>query len=266
MSDIKLWISLVSQTLKVSLQYRLSFLLLLIARGGILAVEVFSVWVLFERFKTIEGFTYVEIALFFGVAHLSLGLAHIPGTNFQRMAQLINSGRFDRLLLRPRSTALQVSANGLGINRLGSIVVCVLIVVWSISQLDIVLSLDKIILLSACILGATCTFLALFIIQGTVCFWTIEGLQVFDSVTYGGAEAAQYPLSIYKGWFRNIFTFVIPLASVVYYPLMPILEREDPLQSPLWFQYTSPILGVIFLRVALIFWSVGQKRYLSTGS
>jgi len=97
-------------------------------------------------------------------------------------------------------------------------------------------------------------------------FWSIQSLEIVNSFTYGGVEAAQYPLSIYKFWFRKIFIFVIPLACINYFPAMAILEKVDPLKSPICFQWIFPMAGIIFFLVSLWVWKFGVKHYKSTGS
>ena len=61
-----------------------------------------------------------------------------------------------------------------------------------------------------------------------------------NSVTYGGVETAQFPLAIYRPWFRRFFTFVVPLACVSYYPTLGLLERADPLGSPAYVHWLTP--------------------------
>jgi ABC-2 type transport system permease protein len=59
---------------------------------------------------------------------------------------------------------------------------------------------------------------------------------------------------------------VIPLACISYFPIVGILRIEDPLGSPVFFQWLSPIIGIGFLGVALQLWKVGVRHYTSTGS
>ena len=104
------------------------------------------------------------------------------------------------------------------------------------------------------------------ILQATLAFWTTEGLEIMNTLTYGGVETAQYPLSIYRTWFRRFFTFVVPLACVSYYPALAILERTDPLGSPSAFQWLAPLIGLLFLCLCLHVWRIGVRHYRSTGS
>ena len=97
-------------------------------------------------------------------------------------------------------------------------------------------------------------------------FWTIESIEIVNCATYGGVETAQYPVSIYRPWFRNVFMFVIPLATINYLPAHAILGRADPLGSSVLFQWLSPVVGVAFLVVCLQVWRIGVRHYRSTGS
>ena len=90
----------------------------------------------------------------------------------------------------------------------------------------------KIVLLLAATAGGVCLFFGLMVLQATTCFWTTEGLEIWNSVTNGGVYAAQYPLSIYRSWFRKFFLFVVPLGCVTYLPVVAVLGKPDPLGSP----------------------------------
>ena len=46
-----------------------------------------------------------------------------------------------------------------------------------------------------------------------------------ERATDGGVETTQYPLSIYEPWFRKVFTYVVPLGCVSYFPALAIMGR-----------------------------------------
>ena len=53
-------------------------------------------------------------------------------------------------------------------------------------------------------------FTGIFILAATLCFWTIQGLEVANIFTDGGREMAQYPLIIYQKWV-TVFFFRNPI-------------------------------------------------------
>ena len=77
---------------------------------------------------------------------------------------------------------------------------------------------------------------------------------------------SQYPLTIYRPWFRKFFIYVVPLATVSYLPSLAIIGRPDPLGSTLVVQYLSPMIGGVFLVLSLQVWKFGVSHYQSTGS
>ena len=110
------------------------------------------------------------------------------------------------------------------------------------------------------------TFTGLLIFQATMCFLSTQSLEVMNSFTDGGIEALQWPLPIFNRWFGRLFIFVIPLACVNYFPMLVILDKPDVLGYPVWFQWVSPLVGILFLEVSLLVWRIGVRHYRSTGS
>jgi ABC-2 type transport system permease protein len=128
---------------------------------------------------------------------------------------------------------------------------------WSIA--DVVIALWA-------IAGGAALFFALIILQAASSFWTIESIEAGNVLTYGGVQAAQYPLSLYADWFRGVLTFVIPLSCVAYFPVLTLLDHPDPLGSPAWLGQVAPVAGFIFLVPSLLIWRLGVRRYTSTGT
>ena len=114
--------------------------------------------------------------------------------------------------------------------------------------------------------GGVALFFGVLVLQGTMSFWTIESLEVANVVTYGGVQAAQFPLSLYNGWLRGLLTFIVPLACVAYFPVMLILGKPDPLGTPAWFGAVAPLAGFVFLVLSFVAWRFGMRHYCSTGS
>ena len=93
--------------------------------------------------------------------------------------------------------------------------------------------------------GGVAFFLGLFVLGGTLAFWTTESLEIMNTVTYGGVKAGQYPVSVYKDWFQKFLIFVVPIAAVSHFSIIAMLGVEDPLGTALWFQIMSPGIGGI---------------------
>ena len=150
--------------------------------------------------------------------------------------------------------------------RVGRLTQGLLVLLWSADRLKLPWSAANVALVLLAVIGGVCLFSGLFVLQAAMCFWTTESLEIMNCTTYGGVETAQFPVTIYRPWFRAIFTFVIPLATINYFPIQALLHLSDPLGSTRWIQWLSPLAGAAFLLVSLRFWRFGVRHYTSTGS
>lgn len=262
MSDLRLYLRCLGASVRGQMQYRASFFMLAAGHALVVGMELAGVWMLFGRFGQIQGWTFPQVALLFGMANTSFALAEGLGRGFDTFGALVRSGEFDRLLLRPRGTAFQVAAQEVQLMRVGRLLVGLLALGWSATRLGLPWHHPGWLGVAAGITGGVALFYGLFILQATLAFWTVESLEVMNTVTYGGVEVAQYPLSIYRPWFRGFFTAAVPLAFTTYFPARALL---DPTASGWW---GLPALGVggAFLATALRAWSYGVRHYRSSGS
>jgi len=179
---------------------------------------------------------------------------------------MVKAGDFDRLLLRPRSTVLQLAGTDVMLVRAGQFAQGLAVMIWAVSAAGIAWTPAKAIAIIAGILGGACLFSGLFVLQATLSFWTVDSLEIVNTVTYGGRETAEFPLTIYAPWFRRFFTWIVPLAAINYFPVVYALGRTDPLGTPRIFQCLSPLIGILFLIMATRVWEFGVRHYRSTGS
>ncbi|MBS0656346.1 MAG: ABC-2 family transporter protein [Verrucomicrobia bacterium] len=264
---MSLFFQLLLVSIRSDMQYRASFFMLAIAHFFSTFVSILGIWVLFDRFQVIEGWSFAEVAVLYGMMHISFAIAECFARGFDTFDEFVKYGDFDRVLLRPVSPLLLIATHKVQLMRVGRFLQGCTVLTWGLCELNSTLPASTYFVLALSILGTSSLFYGLLIIQATVCFWTTESLELMNITTYGGLETAQYPMSIYPVGFRLIFTLVIPLACVGYYPLALLLKQETfatPLAPLLPFIF--PLVGVLFLLLACRFWHTGVRHYLSTGN
>jgi ABC-2 type transport system permease protein len=263
---LQLYMRYAGISIRGQMEYRGSFVMQSMGQFLIVGIEFLAVWALFDRFGSLRGWTLPEVALLYGMVNVSFALAEAVGRGFTMFPEVIKAGDFDRILLRPRGTVLQVAGKEFTMRRIGRVLQGAFVLAWAVWDLDLALAPARLGLLLAAIAGGICFFYGLFILQAVAAFWTTESLEVFHIFTYGGTAAAQYPMSIYRPWFRRIFTYVIPLAAVNYIPALGILGRGSSTGAWAFLPWLAPFLCVGFLLVSLQVWHVGVRHYTSTGS
>ena len=264
--SIKVYFRLIGINIRSQLQYRASFVLMTMGNFIVTFIEFVGIVVLFSRFGSLRGWRLEEVALFYGLVNVGWAVTEAFGRGFDHFNLQVIYGEFDRTLLRPRSTALQVLAHDFLLFRAGRLLQGLAILVWASINIGIAWNIAKVALLLVSVAGNICVFMGLLVLQATMCFWSTQSLEVMNSFTYGGVETVQWPLPIYRRWFAGIFVFIIPLACVNYFPALAILEKSDPLNTPVWFQWISPLIGLLFLWISLKVWKFGVRHYHSTGS
>jgi ABC-2 type transport system permease protein len=253
-------------SIRGQMQYRASFAMLAIGHFLVTGIEFATVLILFDRFGGLHGWSLPEVGLFYGMVNTAFAVSDAAARGFDLFGGMVKSGDFDRLLLRPRSTALQVAGQELTLRRVGRLAQGLAVLGWSAAHLGVTWTAGRVLLTLAAIASAACLFAGIVVLQATAAFWTVETLELFNSFTYGGVATMQYPASIYRPWFRKFFTFVVPLAAVSYFPGLAIIGKADPLGTGRLFQSLAPLAGPAFLGVGLLAWRLGVRHYQSTGS
>ena len=265
-NPLTLYTHYVSISLRGQMQYRVSFILGTLGQLFGTGVEFIGILALFNRFGSLSQWSLAEVAFFYGLVNVAFSFSDMLSRGFDHVGQLVRSGEFDRLLLRPRSTVLQLIGHEITLKRLGRFLQGGGVLLWAALYMEIDWSLPVIALTVLTVICGACFFLGLFINIGTLSFWTTETLELMNVLTYGGIEASKYPLAIYQTWFRRFFTMVIPMGCVTYFPILAILGRSDPLGTSLAFQYAAPLFGLLYFILSLLIWRFGLRHYRSTGS
>jgi ABC-2 type transport system permease protein len=266
MNALRLYGRYAALSIRGQLQYRASFVMNSLGAFLVTGIDFFAIWAMFDRFGQIRGWALPEIALFYGMISVSFAVCDGIGRGFDTFSATVKDGGFDRVLVRPRSTVLQLLGQEVTLRRIGRLVQGGLVLGYAAWGGTIDWTPARAVLLVAAIAGGTCVFLGLLVLQATSAFWTVEGLEVWNAFTYGGVMMSQYPLAIYRPWFRKLFTFAIPVGCINYLPGVAILGRADPLGAPAMAHWLAVFAGPVFLILCLQVWRFGVRHYCSSGS
>jgi ABC-2 type transport system permease protein len=99
------------------------------------------------------------------------------------------------------------------------------------------------------------------VIASSACFWFASSWPIL-SFANRMRDFAQYPTSIFNNSIRILFSTVIPIAFVAFYP-SKLLLKPDPGE---WYVYLSPIIGLLFFSFAYNIWKAGVNAWVGTGT
>jgi ABC-2 type transport system permease protein len=212
---------LISARIRSQLQYRTSFALDLVTAALITVVEFGSLALVLQRFKTVAGWTLSEVAFLYGMIEIAYALVDLlfGGFDPDRFGPMVQRGTLDQLLLKPVNITVQVMGLEFMLRRLGRAVLGIAVLIAALTLTDIHWTLAKTAYLPIVILSQMAFFAGLFIIGSTTTFWTVQRVEIINIFTSGGKEVMSYPMTIFTGWIRRFFTYILPVIFLSYCPI-----------------------------------------------
>jgi ABC-2 type transport system permease protein len=267
MDGFRLYGRCVATSIRAQAAYPGSLLMMISGQFLVTIIEFIGVAALFQRFGHIGGWRLGDVALFYGLVSVIFAIADTISRGFDIFGSVfVKTGGFDRLLLRPRSPALQLLGYEFRLTRIGRLAQGIGVFVLGAVLTHFAFTAAAAAILAFAVAGGVALFSGLLVLQATLAFWTVESLEAVNILTYGGEAAAEYPLNVYAAWFRNFLIWVVPIGCVSYLPMLAAMGRPDPLGTPGWLLPLAPAAGFAFLALALFVWGFGVRRYASSGS
>jgi ABC-2 type transport system permease protein len=267
LSDLRLYRRLIGMQLRIQAQYKFNLAVDIGTYLFVTTMEFFVVFFYFGSFKSILGWKIGEIALLTATASFGFGLAEMIGAGIDSFDMTIRRGEFDRLLLRPVSAFIQVIGSDFRLRRLGRLTQgCIAFVLGLVLLPGFYWTPAKLLILLLGITSAAAIFVSILLLSATLCFWTVEATELFNSLTYGGREMMSYPITIYHQLLQRFFLFVVPLAFGAYIPVCYLLDRPLPFGLPGVVAFAAPLAALAFALVAGAIWHFGVHHYQGTGS
>jgi ABC-2 type transport system permease protein len=258
---VRLFVVQLRASTQVALQYRADFLI-----GGAMAAfwifwNLVPMLVVWGRRPTISGWSLPEALLV--VAWFTLLRALLDGAvqpSLIAVVEHIRKGTLDFILLKPADAQFLVSTAKFepwriadGLSALGlAIYACVKLHLHpTVAQLGAALALT---LASAALLYA----LAILVIAAA--FWVVRLdnlIYLFNSIF----DAGRWPATIFRGVWRVVFTFIIPLALMTTYPALALLGRLSATTALEAFGG-----ALVFALAARLLWLRALAHYTSASS
>ena len=257
----KIYIMLLAQYLKIRMQYRADFFISLF--GIIISniAGIVSFWVIFQSVKEINGWHYYELILMYAMSLLVLIPQELFFNNIWNLRLYLLQGTFIKFYFRPLNMMFYYMSELFDAKGLGQLTVGIIALVYSSVNLGSHWTVAKIILLLVVIFSASLIMISLMIIAASVAFWIINSNPMLQLIA-NLRDYSRYPINIYSNAMRFIFTFIIPIGFVAFYPSQFFLRPQNiPAIA-----YFCPIIGIVFFILAYLMWKKGTGAYLGTGS
>lgn len=258
---MRLYISYLALHLKIELEYKASFIMTIIAQIFYILAELITIISVISKFQLFDLLNINEVLFNFSILWLGYALMEMFGRGFDMFASTIVHGDFDILLTRPRSLFIQILGSKIAYEKAGRVLVVSCLFIYSVLHIITEWTLLKLLLVIFVVIGVCVMYLAIFIFGASLCFVTIQGIEAINIFSSGSRQVGQYPMQIYHKAIRIVFTYIIPLTLINYYPLDYLCGRTSNI-----FYVFMPLLTFILFFISLLSFNLGLKKYTSTGS
>ncbi len=251
-----------AQFLKMRLAYRMDFVVDTLAVSFSMAIQMAVLSVLFTKIRALDGWSFEEVLFIYGFSLLPLGLFNLISINFYGFAEnYIIGGKFDRVLLRPVNTLMQVIFESFNVSGLNEILLGAVVMVYAGMKLGLAFGVVDFLVLIVLVPAAAMVYTGVFLGITAVSFWHEDKMGLAPPV-YNIIRFSRYPITIYSLPVRVVLTFVLPFAWVAFYPATWFVGSG---QQPWLALLTLPVGAIVFSGAVLI-WHRGAAKYASTGS
>jgi ABC-2 type transport system permease protein len=244
-----------------SLQYRADFYTDAVLSVFGLGVNLVPLLIVYEKRPTLAGWSFPATLLVIGWFTLLKGvLDGAVNPCLTAIVEHIRKGTLDFILIKPADAQFLVSTAKLSPWRAVDVLGGAGVLVYALYRLHrwpAPLEVGAALLLSA---AAVAVLYSLWILAVSVAFWVVK----LDNLAFlfGSIfDAARWPISVFRGAWRFLFTFVVPLAILTTYPAMALLGTLTLRTG------VSALLGAAaFSLVARLVWSQAIGHYTSASS
>ena len=181
--------------------------------------------------------------------------------NCANLSELVRTGKLDFLLLLPVNTRFVVSLRQVDLGAFVNATFALAIMGYAAHQMHLVPNALQIFgFFALCIVGIMIHYSLMFLLA-SICFWTVRAQGIVWGY-YNLFNIARMPDEAFRGLFKAVFTFAIPMLLVSNVPVRVLVK---PLTSPQWAWLLLGMSVVCFL-VSEWGWRVSLKRYTSASS
>lgn len=258
---LRVYKKLLIQNIKSKMSYRFDFIISLM---GIILVNIsgfISFWIIYQNFPNILGWTYYEMLFLYGFSLIALTPVQCFFDNNWNLLTYVFSGDFIKYCFKPMNLFFYYFSEIFDMKGLGQFGIGIFILVhsWINLQSDFsVLILFKLII---ALLSASLFMIAIMNFASASSFFIVNGAYFVMILANKFKDYARYPVNIFSGVMRFIFTFLIPIGFMAYYPSLEFLNKKPTILT-----YLTPIYGIIFFYASYRFWMRGATKYNGTGS
>lgn len=236
---LRIYFRVASQYLKERMQFRADFVCDVVGMIITNLCGIATFWVVFQNITEVGGFDFYEMLFMYGFSLMAMSPQQLLLDNAWVLSERVDVKGFSQF--------------GIGL--------VLLVIAWR--RLAVPVTILNLLMFVVLWTGAVFICMALIILSSTFGFMgggtNAAVFLASDLKSYG-----RYPLTIFNKVLKFLFTFILPIGFIAYYPAGFFFGKQQGTAAIL--TYLSPVIGVAFFWISCKIWEYFAERYAGTGN
>lgn len=244
------------------MSFKGNFLLWIVVELLWFGLQLSLVTVIYSQTDSVGSWTKWQMVLLVGASNFIQQIYQAFFlTNCTALSELVRTGKMDFLLALPVNTRFIVSTRQVDLGAFVNAIFAIGVMLFSMAKLDLHPTAMQLLGFSAlCIVGIFIHYSLMFILA-SISFWTVRAQGIVWGY-YNLFNIARMPDEAFKGAFKAVFTFGLPVLLV---SNVPVRVLADKLSSP-WSCVLLLGIGFFWALVSEWFWQLSLRRYSSAST
>ena len=244
------------------MSFKTNFLLWIVVEGLWFAMQLVFINVLYLHTDSIGTWTKWQVVMLMGGSHFIQQIFQaFFVSNLTELSEKIRTGKLDFMLLLPVNTRFLVSLRQVDLGGFVNAGSALAVMIYAAYRLNHVPGLMQILGFLALVVVGILVHLSLMTMLACISFWTVRAQNIVWGY-YNLFNIARLPDEAFRGVFKAVFTFVLPMLLVSNVPVKVLINK---ITSP--FECLPLVLiGFALLLFSELFWRFALTRYTSASS
>lgn len=242
--------------------FKINFLLWIVVELLWFALQLAFMAVVYSHTDRIASWTQWQVVFLVGANHFIQQLfTALFMNNCIKLSENVRSGALDFMLLMPVNARFLISLRHVDFGAFVNAASAVVVMLYAGARLELAPTFGQTFAFLGLLLAGLSVHYSIMYMLACISFWTVRAQGIVWGY-YNLFQLARLPDEAFRGAFRAVFSFVIPVLLVTNVPVKVIIEK---LESPL------EILWLLLLSAAVFalsewFWRRSVRHYASASS
>ena len=259
---LKIYGALWKTSVTREMSFKGNFILWILVELAWFGLQLAFVGVIFSQTRTVGTWTVWQVVLLTGTSNFIQEIYQAFFlVNCTNLSELVRTGKMDFLLLLPVNTRFLVSTRQVDLPSFANAAFALCVMTFAAHKLGLHPTAAQLLGFGLlCVVGLLVHYSLMFMLA-SVSFWTVRAQGIVWGY-YNLFNIARMPDEAFRGVFKAVFTFALPVLLV---SNVPVRVLADKLISPVALTALFG-LGVIWALISEWFWRFSLRRYTSAST